>query len=255
MRAIDSTTNRFGGVLPRPEALKGDPDSFTEQLRHSLAAWKEEGYLLVWLEVPIAKSALIPVAVEEGFSFHHSGEDYLMLTLQLKEGAFIPGYSTHFVGAGGVVINDRDELLVVCENYLVSSDRPPFFKLPGGLLHPGEHLVTGVMREVHEETGIETEFDRVVCFRHWHGYRHGKSDIYFVCLLSPLNETIVRQEEEIAQCQWMPLQEYLDADGVSLFNKEIVRAALTDTGVVPMEIVGHRNPELHEFFMPTELRS
>ena len=111
------------------------------------------------------------------------------------------------------------------------------------------------MREVHEETGIETEFERVVCFRHWHGYRHGKSDIYFVCLLRPLNETIVRQEEEIAQCLWMPLREYLGADGVSLFNKEIVRAALTDTGVVPTEIVGHRDPELHEFFMPAELCS
>ena len=54
--------------------------------------------------------------------------------------------------------------------------------------------------------------------------------------LRPLNETIVRQEEEIAQCLWMPLQEYLDAEGVSLFNKEIVRAALTATGVVPTEI-------------------
>ena len=43
--------------------------------------------------------------------------------------------------------------------------------------------------------------------------------------------------------------------GVSLFNKEIVRAALTDTGVVPTVIKGHRNPELHEFFMPTELGS
>ena len=117
MQAIDSTTNRFGGILPRPQALKDAPESFSEQLRHSLAAWKKEGYLVVWLEIPIDKSALIPVAVEQGFSFHHSGEAYLMLTLQLKEGAFIPGYSTHFVGAGGVVINDRDELLVVCENY------------------------------------------------------------------------------------------------------------------------------------------
>ena len=60
-----------------------------------------------------------------------------MLTLQLREGAFIPGYSTHFVGAGGVVINEPDELLVVCENYLVSTNRPPFFKLPGGLSASG----------------------------------------------------------------------------------------------------------------------
>ena len=83
MRAIESTTNRFGGVLPRPEALKDDPESFAEQLRQSLAVWKEEDFHVVWLEVPIAKSALIPVAVEQGFSFHHSGQSYLMLTHQL----------------------------------------------------------------------------------------------------------------------------------------------------------------------------
>ena len=253
MRAIDSTINRFGGVLPRPEALKDDPESFAEQLRHSLAAWKEEDFLVVWLEIPIAKSALIPVAVEQGFSFHHSGQGYLMLTHQLEEGAFIPSYSTHYIGAGGVVINEREELLVVSERYHGSENRPPFFKLPGGALQEGEHLTSAAIREVYEETGVETEFERVVCFRHWTGYRYGKSDIYFVCRLRPLSEAIVKQDEEIAQCLWMPLQEYLDAEGVSLFNKEIVRAALTSTGVAPTVMDGHRDPHLHEFFMPADL--
>ena len=218
-----------------------------------MAAWKEEDFRVVWLEVPIAKSALIPVAVEHGFSFHHSGEGYLMLTHQLEEGAFIPSYSTHYIGAGGVVINDRQELLVVSERYFGSENRPPFFKLPGGALQEGEHLTSAAIREVYEETGVETEFERVVCFRHWTGYRYGKSDIYFVCRLRPLSEAIVKQEEEIAQCRWMPLQEYLDAEGVSLFNKEIVRAALTDTGVAPTVMDGHRDPHLHEFFMPADL--
>ena len=131
MRAIDSTTNRFGGVLPRPEALKDDPESFAEQLRHSLVAWQEEDFHVVWLEIPIAKSALIPVAVEQGFSFHHSGQGYLMLTHQLEEGAFIPSYSTHYIGAGGVVINERQELLVVSERYRGSENRPPFFQIAG----------------------------------------------------------------------------------------------------------------------------
>ena len=178
MQVIDSTTNPFGGVLPRPEALEDDPEAFAGQLRHSLAAWREAGFRLVWLEVPIAKSRLIPEAVEQGFSFHHSGRDYLMLTHQLEEGAFIPGYSTHYIGAGGVVINDREDLLVVSERYRGSENRPPSYKLPGGALHEGEHLAEAVVREVHEETGIEAEFQRLVCFRHWHGYRYGKSDIY-----------------------------------------------------------------------------
>ena len=122
---------------------------------------------------------------------------------------------------------------MVSERYFGSENRPPFFKLPGGALQEGEHLTSAAIREVYEETGVETEFERVVCFRHWTGYRYGKSDIYFVCRLRPLSEAIVKQDEEIAQCLWMPLQEYLDAEGVSLFNKEIVRAALTEPGGSP----------------------
>lgn len=250
MRAIDSTTNRFGGVLTRPEALNDDPELFAEDLRHSLVEWKEADFQVAWLEVPIAKSALIPIAVEHGFSFHHSDEDYLMLTYQLEDGAFIPSYSTHYIGAGGVVINEHQELLVVSERYRGSEDRPPFFKLPGGALQEGEHLEAAVIREVYEETGVKTEFQRLVCFRHWHGYRYGKSDIYFVCLLRPLSEAIVKQDEEIAQCLWMPLQEYLDAEQVWHFNKEIVRASLTKKGLAPATMEGHRDPDLHEFFMP-----
>lgn len=253
MRAIDSTTNRFGGVLPRPEALNGNPELFAEDLRHSLVLWKEADFQVAWLEIPIDKSELIPIAVEQGFSFHHSGQDYLMLTYQLEEEAFIPSYSTHYIGAGGVVINERQELLVVSERYRGSENRPPFFKLPGGALQEGEHLASAVIREVYEETGVETEFQRLVCFRHWHGYRYGKSDIYFVCLLRPLSEAIVKQDEEIAQCLWMPLQEYLDAEQVWHFNKEIVRASLTTTGLAPTVIEGHRDPERHEFFMPVQV--
>ena len=253
MQVIDSKTNRFGGVLVQPEALPDDPKTFAAQLHHSLVAWKAEDFLVVWLEVPIAKSKLIHEAVEQGFTFHHSGDDYLMLTYKLVEDSFIPPYSTHYIGAGGVVINDREELLVVSERYRGSEDRPPHYKLPGGTLNQGEHLATAVVREVHEETGIEAEFLRIVCFRHWHGYRYGKSDIYFVCRLRPLNETIVKQDEEIARCLWMPLGEYLDAEHVSFFNKQIVRAALSSPGVAPTTMEDHRNPELLEFFMPEGL--
>jgi len=253
MQIIDSTTNRFGGVLPRSDALDDDPQQFAEQLRQSVSRWLAEGFRVVWLEVPITKSRLIHVAVEQGFTFHHSGEGYLMLTYQLEEGAYIPPYSTHYIGAGGVVINEREELLVVSERYRGSEDRPPHFKLPGGALQAGEHLASAVVREVHEETGIEAEFQRLVCFRHWHGYRYGKSDIYFVCRLRPLSETITKQEEEIAHCLWMPLQEYLDAEHVSFFNKQIVRAALNSPGVAPTEMADHRDPDLLEFFMPEGL--
>lgn len=248
MEVLEATTNPFRGVIPKPSALPDDPEEFRHILRHSMATWKGQGLLVVWLEVPISKATLIPVAVEEGFTFHHSNDDYLMMTHQLVEGAFVPPFATHYIGAGGVVLNARQELLVVCERYR-RPGQAPFYKLPGGALQPGEHLADAVIREVLEETGVETEFDALVCFRHWHGYRYGKSDIYFVCRLRPLSREITMQEEEIEECIWMPVAEFLNAEDISVFNKHIVKAALDSPGISPATIEGFEDGT-REFFMP-----
>ena len=249
MELIESTTNPFRGVVARPEELPDDPEEFRQRLRYSLQQWGEQDFLTVWLQVPIAKSVLIPVAVDAGFSFHHSGEDYLLLTYRLVDHSHIPPFATHYIGAGGVVLNDDRELLVVCERYR-RPGQAPFYKLPGGALHPGEHLEHAVIREVLEETGVETRFEALVCFRHWHGYRYGKSDIYFVCRLRPLSAEIKMQAEEIEECLWLPVDEYLAAEETSVFNKSIVRAALDSPGIAPAVIDGIEGPEMREFFMP-----
>jgi 8-oxo-dGTP pyrophosphatase MutT (NUDIX family) len=249
-RVLEWTENRFGGAVVAPEALPPDAEAFAARLPGSLRFWAEQGLKLAWLEVPIAKTALIPVAVEAGFVFHHSGRDYVMMTRQLVEGAFVPPYATHYVGAGGVVINDRQELLVVWERAHRQGGRK-YYKLPGGALHQGEHIVDCVRREVLEETGIDTEFESLVCFRHWHGYRYQKSDIYFVCRLSPLNDEISLDQEEIAECLWMPVQDYLESEDVGVFNKRIVQAALNGASMVPAWIEGYQtDPARREIFMP-----
>ena len=251
MDVIKATTNPFRGVIPDPEALPTLSQMFESQLYHSLKVWADRGYLVVWLEIPIAKSHLISVAVDAGFSYHHCGKDYLMLTRRLVEGATIPPYATHNVGAGGVVLNDRRELLVVWEK-IDRTRRPHYYKLPGGALRPGEHLVDGVIREIREETGIDTRFETLVCFRHWHGYRHGKSDIYFVCRLSPLTRETTAQETEIEECRWMPVERFLTNEHVGVFNKRIVQAALeVKGGLVPTWIEGYQvDPAAREIFMP-----
>ncbi|MFA6109980.1 MAG: NUDIX domain-containing protein [Candidatus Latescibacterota bacterium] len=250
MEVMEAEADRFGGVLPKPEALDPDPETFGRRLTHSLECWQADGIRLVWLEVPIDKAQLVPVAVAAGFTFHHTGDRYLMLTRRLVEDAFIPGHASHYIGAGGVVLTPERDLLVVAERYYRSPGQPPRFKLPGGALHPGEHLADGVVREVREETGVETEFEALLCFRHWHGYRFGKSDIYFICRLRPLTLAITLQEEEIAECRWMPVEEYLADDVVSAFNKRIVQVALSSPGVVPVEVEGYADASRYEFFMP-----
>jgi len=245
---LEHAPDQFGGVIVAAEQLPEDVGEFSARLRLSIDAWRSDGRRLVWLDVPRKLAPLIPIATSEGFFFHHSDEDELVMVCRLVEGAFVPTHATHYIGVGGVVINDRDELLVVCERHRRTAQ--PYYKLPGGALQPGEHLVDAVLREVLEETGVNAKFESLVCFRHWHGYRYGKSDIYFVCRLSPLSQDVTMQAEEIEECFWMPVDDYFASDLVSVFNKRIVRAALRSPGVTPEWIDGYGDPARYEFFMP-----
>ena len=249
---LEAKANPFGGMVIVPGELPTDAAEFAGRLEESLRQWTAEGKRASWLEVPIGKSQLIPEAVNQGFIFHHSSEDYLMLTIILQEGAWLPHFATHYIGIGGVVLTPQRELLVVREIYGVAG-RPPTLKLPGGALHPDENLAEAVEREVLEETGVQAEFEAIACFRHWHGYRHGKSDIYFVSRLRPLSREITMQADEIQECLWLPVDEFLARDDISNFNKQIVRAALESEGVVQSFIPGFGGPDTREYFMPAHL--
>lgn len=253
-QVLSAAENAFRGVMIDPAALPAEPEAFGSQLARSLEAWRAEGYRVAWLEVPMSHVDLIPVAVRRGFVFHHADPDHAMLTYTLASGAFIPPHATHYIGAGGVVVNRRGELLVVVER-VHRHQRPHYYKLPGGALKPGEHLIAGVRREVLEETGIETRFVSLMGFRHWHGYRFGKSDIYFICRLDPCSEEIHRQESEILECRWMPVEVYLGDENVGIFNKGVVAAALSGTGLVPGRFEGYATPETYEIFLPYGVQS
>lgn len=88
--------------------------------------------------------------------------------------------------------------------------------MPGGLAELGEHLDEAVLREVYEETGIQTKFLSVLGIRHTHGLQFGRSDLYFVCRLEPVPDENgqvgkpVPQEGEIEAAAWVCLDEYRD---------------------------------------------
>jgi 8-oxo-dGTP pyrophosphatase MutT (NUDIX family) len=240
--------NPFNAVIIDSQNLPTDPIEFQRRLHHSLDQWQSDGFRLVWLRIPTEKSQLIPVAVNQGFTFHHCQPDYLLLSQPFIANVTIPGFATHFIGVGGVVINQQEEILVIVEQDAARNGRLEQFKIPGGALFAGEHIATGACREVFEETGIETTFQKLVCFRHWHGYRYGQSDIYFVCRLTPLTQTITPQESEIYDARWLPLQEFLTRESVSDFHKGIVKTALdgpgNGSGLIPGWLEGYNQDRL-----------
>ena len=128
---LAATPNPFRGVVVKTAEIPPEPADFAARLDASISEWREAGYEVAWVDIPIALASHVPVATARGFVYHHAGIDYLTATLSLIPGSYIPNYATHYIGAGGVVVNDQDELLVVCERYRIDN-RPPFYKLPGG---------------------------------------------------------------------------------------------------------------------------
>lgn len=242
---LPARSNRYGAVLPDTAALPEDPAAFERALRASLAAWTESGRRVVLLELPLGRSTLVPVAVAAGFRFHHAHPERLTLVCALGGAEVEVPAPTHFVGAGAVVVNDRRELLTVWER--ADRERGPVYKLPGGFVRADEHIADGVVREVLEETGVRTAFERVVSVRNWHGARFGLSDLYFVCRLRPLSEAITPQDEEIEEARWMPLDAFLEHPHVHAFNRGVVRAAMGPGGLEPRWLDGYEaDPALRE---------
>lgn len=69
-------------------------------------------------------------------------------------------------------------------------------------------ICDAAVREVLEETGIETEFGGILCFRQNHHSLFGKSDLFFVCVLHPRSSTITPQASEIEACDWVDPELY-----------------------------------------------
>jgi ADP-ribose pyrophosphatase YjhB (NUDIX family) len=249
MSILKSTTDPFGGIILEPNNLPTDLKVFANDLKESIHNWQTTDSKLVWLKLMISQSNLIHPAVNLGFNFHHTSEQSLMLVYRLKSKAFIPPFASHYIGIGGVAINSNSEILVVREKY-VRKGQINQLKLPGGAINADEHLVDGVIREVLEETGVKTKFVSISSFRHIHEYRYRKSDIYFVALLKPLSNKITPQTEEIEECKWMPLQEYMNSPEISDFNKIVVKSTLVKPNFTSKLIHEYRPKDLYEFFLP-----
>ena len=124
----------------------------------------------------------------------------------------LPGYTTHTVGVGAVVLNTKNEILVVQERSGPAAGID-FWKYPTGMVDPGENAAVAAVREVKEETGIDAEVVALVPFREAHTpenstWQSGKTNIFMTYLLRPTSETIKHCEREIADCKWLPLDEY-----------------------------------------------
>ncbi|CAL1375920.1 unnamed protein product [Linum trigynum] len=222
---LDACDDEYGGVVVDPDRLPANQDLFASLLHSSLSHWKLKGKKGIWLKLPLERSQLVPIAVQEGFEYHHAEPGYVMLTYWIpKRPSMLPANASHHVGVGGFVVNENNEILVVQEKFCTPSFSG-VWKIPTGFIHEAEEIYSGAVREVKEETGIDTAFVEVMAFRHAHNLAFQKSDLFFVCMLEPLSSQISIDDDEIQAARWMPLEDYL---AQPLINGDIMFKKILD---------------------------
>lgn len=192
--------------------------TFQERLEATIQMCRALKKASLWVEIPMSRARLIELMSGTGLRIHHAQGETVNLMVWLLEDTEckIPEYATHQVGVGAMVVNSRDEILCVRElrkNYMP-------WKVPGGLSELGENIDEAIIREVMEETGIACKFQSVISFRHTHNLQFGRSDLYFMCRLEPIEEIDengdaiipkpIPQVGEIEKAEWIPFQDYKD---------------------------------------------
>jgi ADP-ribose pyrophosphatase YjhB (NUDIX family) len=226
---LTTKEDRYNGLIIDSQSTHVSIQGFKKELISLINNSKQENKSLLWLDLTTQQAQHIATALELGFEFHNCETTRTTLTYQIKEGAYIPVSPTHTVGVGAVVINDKNEILLVRDN--IHSNHS-IYKIPGGMVEHADKLSTAVEREVYEETGIKTKLIKMVSLLNAHPYRFNKSNIYIVFQLEPLSSEInIIDTHEIEVALWLPLDEFFAHQEMSQFQKDLVKQTLEVDGI------------------------
>uniref|UniRef100_UPI0040481399 NUDIX domain-containing protein n=1 Tax=Aliarcobacter sp. TaxID=2321116 RepID=UPI0040481399 len=245
---FDTVLDPYNGITIDSKNLPQTKEEFELNLDY-LIENVENRRNLIWIYIDIKKSDFIPIAIKKGFFFHSCDEDYILVVKRIKPNAIIPTASNHTLGVGAVVINDKNEILVVKEK--ISNIG---YKLPGGHIDNGEMISRAVQREVLEETGIEVEFESIISLGHFYPHQFHKSNLYVLCIARPKTfEINIQDTDEIIDAKWIDVNKYLEDDNVLAYSKAVVFASLEYKGFIKanQEVLCHIKKDF-ELFFPIE---
>ncbi len=237
--------DRYNGLTVSKASVPLNTKTFDHNLELLINRAISDEVNLLWLPLELEKSNLVPVATSFGFKYHTCHSDEILLVKEIKKGSIIPTASNHTLGVGVVVINEKNELLVVKERHSHVG-----FKLPGGHIDDGELIQSAVAREVKEETGIDVDFESVISLGHFYPHQFDKSNLYILCTAKPKSYEInISDTHEIIECAWVDVYEYINDENGFDYNKRIVKTALETKGMRSEDLESlQKIPKKYELF-------
>lgn len=224
--SFKTSLDPYNGITIESEDLPVEVFDFEKNLSLLIEELKDRRNL-IWIYINIEKSHFIPIATNFGFTFHSCNTSYVLLVKVLKQNAIVPTLANHTLGVGAIVINDKNEILLIKEVI-----RNEYYKLPGGHIDDAEMISSALSREVFEETGIVVEFEKIVSLGHFYPHQFRKSNLYILCLAKAKSYKIkIQDKQEISEALWIKLDEIFTRKDIHEYTKSIVKASLFKGGL------------------------
>jgi 8-oxo-dGTP diphosphatase len=219
-RSLTLINDKYDGVIIK--SFPKDIVEFEEELTYLINHLEDKK--LLWIKLQIEDSSFIPLLTKYDFVFHHCNERDITLLKRLINDPVIPTATNHTLGVGAIVFDD-DKILVIKDRFY---DK---YKLPGGHIDDSENISTALIREVYEETGVNVEFDSIICLGHFTPGQFNESNLYVVCKAKPLSYEIdIQDTHEILEAKWMEIDEFINGENTHPYNISIVKTALESSG-------------------------
>lgn len=220
---------RFGDVKLRWEGALSDRNVIIQTIDSHMESWMATDVPSVWMDITGKDLDHLSFFMANGFEMHRvkEGNKIVLNRWLRKTSKTLPPGPFAYIGVAALCIDDANKVLVVRENFKTG---PGPWKLPGGLFDGAKdkRISDSAVRECLEETGVRAEFESVVCERFTpRSALFHKQDLYIVCRVKALTHEIKYDPVEIADCQWLGVDEFLAA--VPDSARPLLMAAVSNT--------------------------
>ena len=146
-------------------------------------------------------------------------------------------WGEYSLGVGGVVWHENKILLVQRAHNPGKGN----WTIPGGYVDQNERISDAVVREIREETGLETEPVSLIALRDRPGDKH---DLYLIFLLRYVSGELLAQPEEVSDLGFFSLE---DAKTLKIpeLSLSVIEAAQTEiSGFTPkagVQMIGEKS--------------